>query len=91
MVSNRAITEGHMGSKSQEEEGKPWIQIKVSPFPVRLKNTLSSLIVSVFPSKYQASEFIFLLIFAKFLGIVSAALARAYFQFNWNSVKTSSI
>jgi hypothetical protein len=57
-VSNRVITEGHMGSKSQEEEGKPWIQIKDSPFPARLKNTLSLLIVAVFPSEYQASEFI---------------------------------
>jgi hypothetical protein len=57
-VSNRVITEGHMGSKSQEEEGKPWIQIKDSPFPARLKNTLSLLIVAVFPSEYQAFEFI---------------------------------
>jgi len=58
MVSNRPIKEGQMGSKSQEEEGKPWMQIKDSPFPARLKNTLSSLIVAVFPSKYQDFEFI---------------------------------
>jgi len=77
--------------KSQEEEGKPWIQIQSFRFPVRLKNTLPAFdVCCFFHLNTQASEFIFLLIFASFLGIgFLPALVSSFFSVNWEFVKTS--